>query len=176
MKLVREHINEAFTDDSDPIHDMGIGLKLLFNEWAKKINKSYGNTSINKIDSIYTITAGKFDIGSPISKSQALRTPSGKLPQPIIIRGNVITELPDFISFNKCYGDCMMNVSNLKSLRGTPRIIYGNFCINSNHNLFSLDFFPEKVYGHVYADHCGRKFTREELRSICEISGDIIRV
>jgi hypothetical protein len=27
MKLVREHINEKFTDDdSDPIHDMGIGI------------------------------------------------------------------------------------------------------------------------------------------------------
>jgi hypothetical protein len=27
VKLVREHINEKFTDDdSDPIHDMGIGL------------------------------------------------------------------------------------------------------------------------------------------------------
>jgi len=26
MKLVREHINEGFTDESDPIKDMGIGL------------------------------------------------------------------------------------------------------------------------------------------------------
>jgi hypothetical protein len=25
MKLVREHINEKFTEDSDPIHDLGIG-------------------------------------------------------------------------------------------------------------------------------------------------------
>ena len=25
MKLVREHINEKFTDESDPIHDLGIG-------------------------------------------------------------------------------------------------------------------------------------------------------
>ena len=26
MKLVREHINEAFTDDSDPIADIGISI------------------------------------------------------------------------------------------------------------------------------------------------------
>jgi len=26
MKLVREHINEKFAEDGDPIHDMGIGL------------------------------------------------------------------------------------------------------------------------------------------------------
>jgi hypothetical protein len=27
MKLVKEHINEKFVEDSDPIHDMGIGFK-----------------------------------------------------------------------------------------------------------------------------------------------------
>jgi hypothetical protein len=26
MKIVREHINEVFTDDSDPIKDLGIGI------------------------------------------------------------------------------------------------------------------------------------------------------
>lgn len=26
MKLVREHINEKFTEDSDPVHDLGIGI------------------------------------------------------------------------------------------------------------------------------------------------------
>ena len=26
MKIVREHINEKFTEDSDPISDMGIGI------------------------------------------------------------------------------------------------------------------------------------------------------
>jgi hypothetical protein len=26
MKLVKEHINEKFAEDSDPIHDMGIGI------------------------------------------------------------------------------------------------------------------------------------------------------
>jgi len=30
MKLVREHINEKFTEDSDPIHDMGIGSKIIY--------------------------------------------------------------------------------------------------------------------------------------------------
>ena len=26
MKLVKEHINEKFEEDSDPVHDMGIGI------------------------------------------------------------------------------------------------------------------------------------------------------
>ena len=28
MKLVREYINEKFTDDSDPVKDLGIGIKV----------------------------------------------------------------------------------------------------------------------------------------------------
>ena len=35
MKLVREHINEKFTEDSDPIHDMGIGMDALFKRWIE---------------------------------------------------------------------------------------------------------------------------------------------
>jgi hypothetical protein len=30
MRLVREHINEKFTEDSDPIKDMGIGFDGIF--------------------------------------------------------------------------------------------------------------------------------------------------
>jgi len=31
MKLVREYINEKFAEDSDPIHDMGIGINCVRN-------------------------------------------------------------------------------------------------------------------------------------------------
>ena len=33
MKLLREHINEKFTEDSDPIHDMNIGVIKFINDW-----------------------------------------------------------------------------------------------------------------------------------------------
>jgi len=36
MKLVREHINEKFTEDSDPIHDMGIGMDALIKNFIKE--------------------------------------------------------------------------------------------------------------------------------------------
>ena len=36
MKLVREHINEKFTEDSDPVKDMGIGKKAMFNALEKR--------------------------------------------------------------------------------------------------------------------------------------------
>ena len=45
MKLVREHINEKFTEDSDPIHDIGIGIESAIDYSFKKfveLSKEYG--------------------------------------------------------------------------------------------------------------------------------------
>ena len=33
MKLVREHINERFEEESDPIEDMGIGARAQIRKW-----------------------------------------------------------------------------------------------------------------------------------------------
>ena len=38
MKIVREHINEKFTEDSDPIHDMGIGIQKQLDSFLKEYN------------------------------------------------------------------------------------------------------------------------------------------
>jgi hypothetical protein len=38
MKLVREHINEKFTEDSNPILDLGVGVKRLIVDWCKNMN------------------------------------------------------------------------------------------------------------------------------------------
>jgi hypothetical protein len=35
MKIVREHIDEKFTEDSDPIRDMGIGMKQQYEKWVR---------------------------------------------------------------------------------------------------------------------------------------------
>ena len=37
IKIVRENINEKFTEDSDPVHDMGIGLPVVIDKNLKKI-------------------------------------------------------------------------------------------------------------------------------------------
>jgi hypothetical protein len=37
MKLVREHINEKFTEDGDPITDMGIGIDQMVKEFEKDL-------------------------------------------------------------------------------------------------------------------------------------------
>ena len=38
MKIVREHINEKFAEESDPIHDMGIGMQNQLDLFFKKYN------------------------------------------------------------------------------------------------------------------------------------------
>jgi len=42
MKIVKEHINEKFEEDTDPITDMGIGLLHHISEGLKKLSKTYG--------------------------------------------------------------------------------------------------------------------------------------
>ena len=37
MKIVREHINEKFTEDSDPIRDMGIGIDNVVQQFLKEV-------------------------------------------------------------------------------------------------------------------------------------------
>ena len=69
MKLVKEHINEKFTEDSDPIQDMGIGsyftkIQTLFNRYYSK----YG-----KLDFIHNKNYTKIIIFIPYSKWNILQ-------------------------------------------------------------------------------------------------------
>jgi len=49
MKLVREHINEVFTDtDSDPIQDLGIGFTINFEKKAQETIRTGTNDGWNK--------------------------------------------------------------------------------------------------------------------------------
>jgi hypothetical protein len=41
MKILREHINEKFTEDSDPIHDMNIGMMHQIKLWMKSIDQPF---------------------------------------------------------------------------------------------------------------------------------------
>ena len=84
MKLIKEHINEKFTEDSDPIKDMGIGITLKsiekwMNEETKYSAIAYSKdyylaicTFYGKINFItYLIDSLGFDVN--VSESLALR-------------------------------------------------------------------------------------------------------
>jgi len=176
MKYVREHIDEKFSEESDPIYDLGIGKKHKIIQWINYINTTRRQNYDNLIKHFRINPNGTIDVGinykttytkQYIANNIAIVQPS------LIIRGNIITELPDFIKFNVCYGDCMLNVSKLKNLKGVPRIIYGSFCCNYNHDLKSLEFMPKIVYGNVYMYGCGTKFTSQEIRNRCKVYGNV---
>jgi hypothetical protein len=47
MKLVRENINEKFVEDSDPIYDMGIGIKYKLDKWVSRNREWIDKDDIN---------------------------------------------------------------------------------------------------------------------------------
>jgi len=50
MKIIREHINEKFTKDSDPISDMGIGIINKITSEALYYLYGYSNEDMEKIE------------------------------------------------------------------------------------------------------------------------------
>lgn len=184
MNIVKEHIIfEKFTDkDTDPVYDLGIGLKTLIDKWIVSINNSgpyYSYGTKNFIDPNYTLNFDKsIDVGKPIIDQHIINnifrySTHTSWPEPIIIRGK-IKKLPDFIKFNKCYGDCFLNCSSIISLRGCPEIVYGAFCVNNNEKLKKLDYLPKIVYGNFYAHYCIVKFSKEEIQERCDVRGKIM--
>lgn len=181
MKLVREYIiNEKFTEESDPITDIGIGLKVLIDNWINFMNGSSGQHTENKIINYKINNNGSIDVGNPklLSKikqilSHIYNGEYRELPEAIEIRGDVISKFPDFIKFNKCYGSCYINCSTIETLKGCPRIVYGHFCVNNNINLKNIDFLPKIIYGDLYMHECGSKFEKDSIRKICKIYGKI---
>jgi hypothetical protein len=108
MKLVREHINEKFTEESDPIHDMGIG-KIKFEDiyntlqppniqekWKKFVYDLKGRTIIGRMGPTgFTKDATGAYIGGGItSRSGVFELPILKVKvaqsQPIYEPGNIM--------------------------------------------------------------------------------------
>ena len=61
MKLVREHINESFKEDSDPISDMGIGFDSLF-KITFLPNGGYYSIDSKKFSCLYYTYSPKYGI------------------------------------------------------------------------------------------------------------------
>jgi len=119
MKIVREHINEKFTEEGDPVHDLGIGLIKQIKDWLKEY----------MYDPKYTINTKDWTIN--IEYIHIIKS---------------LSELPEYIQFNKCNGPIGMTTSGLISLKGLPRTLNGNLFLGRN-KLTSLEYCPQrKVY------------------------------
>ena len=94
----------------------------------------------------------------------------------VIFIGCNIKELPykfgtvtGFFSLEDC--------KNLTSLKNCPNYITGDnmFDIDGCTKLDSLEGCPKEVGGCFLCRGCKRKFTKEEVRSLCEVKGSIYK-
>jgi len=162
MKLIREHINEKFTENSDPIHDMNIGIKGLIKEWLKTYNiKDYKINDDMTIDSFNSIN----------------------------LQNKKLNNFPDYINFNIIHdGFFDIRENNFTSLRGSPKQLnYGYFCCSNNklrslkyapiyvngdfdcedNKLTSVEYAPKICKNHFRCSGNEKKFSKKEILSVC---------
>ena len=113
IKLVREYINEKFAEETDSVHDMGIGKPLLIRKWMEK-------QGIEK----YTI-----------NPDQTVDMPN--LP----FHDKQLDKIPDFIQFNHV-NEIQFYESGLTSTRGFPKTVNGNVYLGRN-ELTSVEYLPQ---------------------------------
>jgi len=133
---------EKFTEDSDPIHDMGIGMIKPIKEWLKKHHiKDY------KINDDLTI-----DVNGIIELSK-----SG-------FSGN----FPEYIQFNKIIGAfyCSKN-EEMTTLRGCPKIVTGDFSCTQT-SITSLEYGPTYVGDHYFCHNCDELKSLKGVKTIKE--------
>lgn len=107
MKLVKEHIIfEKFTEDSDPIKDMGIGSRMLIQRWLDKYKNNIKNPIINNDLTIDAQYINFFEVK--------------------------LKFLPEYINFNYLSGDISFYNSGLINLRGFPKHVDGNIYLGCN--------------------------------------------
>ena len=173
MKIVRESIN--FERGGDPKAAMGIGRRLMIEDWIEAVNSheiyseydAHSKSNRNPENHI----AG-YHINDDLTID--VRTNSG-FGDALIIRGQEMVELPEFIQFGRCDGNFYINVSRLKTMRGFPKIVTGHLCVNHN-QLTSLDYLPEEIGGGLYISENKVKFSKEEIRKRCKIGGKELQV
>ena len=65
---------------------------------------------------------------------------------------------------------------NLISLKNCPSYVGRFFKCNFCPQLNSLDGCPKKVDGNFYCMNCKRKFTEEEVRTLCKVKNNILNI
>jgi hypothetical protein len=155
MKIVKEYIvNEKFTEESDPIRDLEIGMTPLIRKWLYEMYIK--NYRINK--------DGSISVKERID-----------LHQHNLFK-NFKGELPNYIKFKRVLGDFRASDCELISLRGVPQIVQGNFCVGFN-QLTSLKYGPKFTAGGYYCHNNNLKSLEgvaEIITGVFECSGQII--
>ena len=89
----------------------------------------------------------------------------------VMLQNNLFSELP--YKFGKVMGIFVLdNCENLISLKNCPHSAFGFSCSRCS-QLDSLEGCPKEVGGDFWCDDCKRKFTKEEVKSLCKVKGVI---
>ena len=153
-KKVKESVNEKFTEDSDPIEDLDIGLKAMIKKWF------ISNRATEDQYKKYVI----------INKEGKISVSIG-----LTLTRWVTKELPNFIQFEVIHGDFDISDCNLTTLRGCPERVFGNFRCSGN-DLTSLKYSPEEVKYTYDCRNNKKQFTTREVKKYCKTLGDMIMV
>ena len=89
----------------------------------------------------------------------------------VMLQNNLFSELP--YKFGKVMGIFVLdNCKNLITLKNCPHYVFGFSCSDCL-QLDSLEGCPKEVGGDFWCNDCKRKFTKEEIKSLCKVKGVI---
>jgi hypothetical protein len=150
-----QFIFEKFEEESDPIEDLGIGIKNQIKKWCKVMwIDDYKINDDMSIDVFSDVELNKGDM----------------YPKRGHHRGFHEDELPDFIQFRNVYGDFRCQASGLKTLRGVPYYVEGTFYTSSN-KLTSFKYAPKQIDGGFFChDNIGYKMTGKDVEYLAKHS------
>jgi hypothetical protein len=128
MKLINEHIDEAFIKGEDKLKSLGIGRLELIKKWLDKYDSTRYDQYVNNpvINDDLTIDANCINIS--------------EVP---------FHEFPDYIQFRNLTDYFMVDYCGLTTLRGCPQKVGGFFSCSGN-NLTSLEYAPKYIGSHIY--------------------------
>jgi len=135
-------IYEKFTQDSNPISDLGIGQKHLIKKWLEQYEIL--NYIIN--DDLTIDVEGNVFLNEGALKE--------------------LKSLPDFIQFRKVSECFWIQDNKLETLKGCPEYV-GDWFSCENNNLYSLKYAPKIVKGRFIVRNNPGEFTEEDVRKIC---------
>ena len=84
---------------------------------------------------------------------------------------NSANGLPEFIKFNNCSGDFIID-GGITDMLGFPELVEGNLGV-SDQKLTNLNGCPKIVKGDFHIFGNPTKFSREEIMKICQVGGKI---
>ena len=88
------------------------------------------------------------------------------------LHGLHLTVLPDILKDITVGGHFDCSVNKLTSLEGSPKNVLGYFICSYN-KLTSLEGAPKTVGRYFYCGNNPVKFTREQVRAVCDVKGKI---